>query len=433
MNRFVNLFALGFLLLACPLVQAQPAAAQTNGDHQPDEREIATRYSLYFENYKNKNYEDALPDLRWILAHAPGFPGNRDKNFERMIDIYEAMAESTPDAATKRAYLDSAIVMHHQVITTMKELGGELDEFVWTRERGKFIQKHLEDLDDIKGQVAESYLEAYEMDKMRLEPYYINVILYDYYSQGDIGALLELLEELIEIRGEEPKIKELLETYWQFIDPEQQIIFLEKKLEDNPDDVEATQKLCKLYQDEQMRDEMIEVCSRLMEMEPTPEILRMIIPMKIADGEYEEALVIFEQLKGMPGVTINSTDHFNAGVAEQGLERYARALQQYNQALRIAEDDSTRKKALSAVANAYATAMRSCNPTERKDRAVYWLIADAFIRAGDTNSANSYRPVFPSAEDIFYENSWTEGQQTSVSYTCRGITMSGTTTVRQGN
>ena len=58
--------ALVVLVLAAT---TQPVAAQTGGV----DPESAMHYSLYYENFKNENYTDALPDLHWILDNAPGF------------------------------------------------------------------------------------------------------------------------------------------------------------------------------------------------------------------------------------------------------------------------------------------------------------------------------------------------------------------------
>ena len=68
--------------------------------------------------------------------------------------------------------------------------------------------------------------------------------------------------------------------------------------------------------------------------------------------------------------------------------------------------------------------------SDREQKAVYWLIADAYRRAGMGGQASTYEQYAPNAEDIFYVKKWTKGQSTSVSYSCGGLTISGSTTVR---
>ena len=207
-------------------------------------------YSLYYENFKNENYKDALPDLHWILDNAPGFQRNKDTNFDRAVKAYEALAEQAENAEEKRVYLDSVLAMYDRAVPTIQGIGGEIDEFEWTRNKGRFIQKYLDDLDDHKEEAIESYRKAYDLDPARLDPYYLDVILSDHYTNGDIGGALDFLRELNEKRGEEEGVQNLIRKYFAVIPPEEQIEFLEEELAKRPDDVEVIQQLFELYEQE---------------------------------------------------------------------------------------------------------------------------------------------------------------------------------------
>ena len=116
------------------------------------------------------------------------------------------------------------------------------------------------------------------------------------------------------------------------------------------------------------------------------------------------------------------------GIAQQELENFGDAKRYYNQALEV---DPEYKAALKAIADLYATAVSRCGVKDREQAAVFWLIADAYSRAGDSGGAARMRSAFPTAEDVFYVKKWTNGGTTQVSYGCRGLSISGTTTVRQ--
>ncbi|NBC16604.1 MAG: hypothetical protein GVY18_04710, partial [Bacteroidetes bacterium] len=143
-------------LLVTGLVRAQPAAAQTS-DEEISDQDKAIHYSLYYENYKNENYTDALSDLRWILDKAPAYPRNKDTNFERAVEIYEAMAERAESPEDSRAWLDSALVIFDTAVPRLEELGAEVDKFVWLRDKGRFIQTHKDELPDLQDQAIAAY------------------------------------------------------------------------------------------------------------------------------------------------------------------------------------------------------------------------------------------------------------------------------------
>ncbi len=417
------------VLVVVGTTQAQPAAAQNDGS-APDKQETALHYSLYWENFKNQNYRDAMPDLRWILERAPGFPRDKDQNFERAVTAYEALAEEAASPEEKRALLDSALVMFDRAVPTLRGVGAEIDEFEWTRNKGRFIQKHLQDLDDRKEEAIGAYRKAYQIDPMRIDAYYLDVMLSDSYTKGDIGGVLDFLRELDEKRGDQEEIQNLVKKYFTVIPPDEQIAFLEKQLAADPENLEIIKQLFDLYEKEKYRDKMMEMAPRLLQMDPTPEILRLLTRMYIEDGEVDKAAELFVQLESTPNADIKAEDYYNMGIAQQGLGKYSSAREYFRKALQV---NPNFNRANQAIADLYATVVSECGVQDRKDKAVFWLVADAYQRAGNAAGAARYRSVFPSAEDIFFFNEWTEGASTSVSYTCRGLTISGTTIIRKSN
>ena len=385
-------------------------------------------YSLYYENFKNENYQDALPDLHWILDNAPGFLKKKDTNFDRAVTAYKALAEQETDAAMKRVYLDSVLAMFDRAVPAIQGIGGEIDEFQWTRDKGRFIQQNLDALEDQKGVAIEAYRKAYDLDPARLDPYYLDVLISDYYTNGDIGGALDFLRELKDTRGNEEGVENLIRKYFAVIPPEEQIAFLEEQMEADPENVEVIQQLFELYQQEEYHGKMMELAPKMLALDPTPGVLRLLTRMYLQDGDVDQAASVFNQMKNTPGVEMMAQDYHNMGIAQQEMENFGEAKSYYQQALQI---DPEYKAALKAIADLYATAVSRCGVKDREQAAVFWLIADAYNRAGDSNGAARMRSAFPTAEDIFYVQKWTNGGTTSVSYGCRGLSISGTTTVRQ--
>ncbi len=428
MNRALGcLLPVAALLCSCaltPLVLAQEAPNAS----PPDNRETRVHYSLYYENWKNKNWLDALPNLIWILENAPAFNRNTDINFERAVDIYEGLAIAEQDPAKKRAWFDSSLVIFDRAVPVLQSVDAEVDPFEWMRNKGRFIQTHIEHLGDKLPDLIDAYRAAYELDPMRINPYYLDVLINDLYQKADIGGALAFLRELQDIRGDEAEIENLIRKYFVIIPPDEQIAFLEEQYAAEPDNAEVITQLFELYQQEAYRDRMLELAPKILTMEPSVSTLRMLTRMYVEDGDNERAFELFEQMKALPDVHLRAEDYYNIGLAHQDMENYREAYNHYQQALR-ADPDFSRAEA--AIPNLYSTAVSACGVADREQAAVFWLIADAYARIGDSEGVRRMATAFPTAEDVFYVTRWTNGEPTQVSYSCRGLTISGTTTVRQ--
>lgn len=416
--RPTGLFAFLLLVVVTPV---RPALAQDDGC--PPEDEVKFHYSVYFENYKNQQYQDAIPDLHWVLRNCPGFPVSDDRNYERAVEAYEALAEAADSADVKRAYLDSALVMFEFAVPTLQRVGAEVDEFQWTRDKGRFIQKHLEDLPDWEDEIVKAYKKTYDLDPYRMQPYYIEYILNDWASDERFDEMLDLLEDLMNKRGEETEIQAIEKKYLDRIPDEEKRAFLEAKYATDPSDPDVTSQLATIY----IR---LGLLDKLRTMEPTPGILRVLMNQAIEDGDLAAAAAYLDQLQEMDSSAVSPDDYYNLGIAYQRADGYRAAKRYYDRAL---EHDADYQQAHLAIANLYATAVSKCGVNDRKQKAVFWLLSDTFQRIGETETATSYRKYFPDKEDVHFVPDWTEGATTTVTYTCRGLTISGSTVVRTSN
>ena len=420
--RCIPVTFLSFLIIIAALpvcIRAQ----NTLGD-----QETRIHYSLYYENFKNENFRDALPDLVWILYNAPGFSRNNDTNFKRAIQTFQALANAEEDPTKKRVWLDSALVHYERVIPVLSELDAEYDPFIWTRNKGRFIQTNINELVDQSTNMMAAYQAAYEMEPKRIDPYYLDVIISNKYQKGDIGGTLDFLRELKDRRGDEESIDALIRKYFVVIPPDEQIAFLEEQYEDDPENAELVTQLFELYQQEAYREKMLGLADKILALEPTPATLRVLTRMYIEDGNNEQAIETFRQMEAMPNVEIRPQDYYNLGLAYQDMEDFRQARQYFQSSMEV---DPDFQPARVAIPNLYSIAASSCGIGDREQAAVFWVIADWYARVGDQDGVKRMSAAFPTAEDIFYVARWNNGESTEVSYTCRGMTISGTTTVRQ--
>ncbi|MCB0718306.1 MAG: tetratricopeptide repeat protein [Bacteroidetes bacterium] len=384
-------------------------------------------YSLYYEDFKNKNYESALPSLRWILQNDPAFPQNSDRNFERAVETYREIAIQQSSDAERQAYLDSALAIFDTAVPKLQDIGAKVDEFEWTLERGKFIFENREFLPELEPEIATQYRKAFEMDPSRLDPYYLEYILADMVqNQEDKQAAVDFLNEIEAARGEEPAIQDLLKK-WRgalFTSPEERYDFLRSQLENDPDNLELLNEVMQLAQDLEYRDVVYEIGDRLLAVEPTAKVLRTLAQMKTSDGDYEGALDLLDQALGMATDDVDRRDiYFNMGIAEQQLGRLSKARTNFRQAIDL---DSSFGRAFMAIGDLYVTAIANCGSFDRRDRAVYWLVVDYYTRAKNADSSlasqantriNQYSKYFPEAEDKFFMK-WNTGESYRVDEGC---------------
>lgn len=429
--------ALAIAMLAAVIgLQASPAAAQPSPECNEDD--VPMNYSLYYEDYKIESWSTSLPYLKWIIQCAPGFPGNNDRNYERLVQVYEGLALNA-DGDMQRAYMDSALFVHDYAPDSLSASGVDVDPFDWVFGKGRFIQKHNALLPDVQTEVGGIYLQAYDLDHTRLQNYYVNYIIVDFVSKDRKGDAVDFMDRVETDFADDADVMNTIET-WRgqlFTSPEERMGFLESQVEKNPEDGELKAELLQLYIDEGIRDMAYELADEVMSDNPTGRLYRTVAKMRLDDGDTEEAIRLYEESLDMEGNQEAAREvYFNIGIAHQQEGRLASARSQFRRAL---DADPSYVQALIAIGDLYQTAVQGCGSFEREDRAVYWLAADYFDRAASRAENDAYanqarqrrqqiQRFFPTAEDKFFKN-WNPGDRYTINYGC--YTWIGeTTTVR---
>ncbi len=414
---------IGLFFLIATAGQMQPAAAQT----EVSDRDKRVHYSLYYENFKNDNFEAALPDLKWILANAPAFPSEDDRNFDRIVEAYVGLAEAASGEEQQRTYLDSALVYIERAVPVLEEAGAEVNLYEWRLRKGRLIQTHNEVLEDRRDEMIAAYEAAYQAAPDEIDPYYLERILRAFVLNEDKQGAIAFMEELRSTRGEEDEVDEILDEWGDriFTGPEERIAYLEGRLEDEPNNTEAMTELFDLYTQTNQRNEASRLANRLLETDPSPRIYRTVAQMRLEDNEPQKAFELYEQAVELAGDSVSAQIYYNMGIAQQQLEQYSRARTYFRQAVDV---DPNFGRAYLAIGDLYARAVSQCgaNQMQPTDQAVYWLATDYYQRASSAdpsieNAANrkisTYRQYFPSTETLFFEG-WEVGQSFSIDYGC---------------
>ncbi len=408
-----------FILLASPV-----RATAQDDECSDDKNEQLMNYSLYYEAFKNKDFQTSLPYLQWILRCAPGFTGKPpgdDRNFRRGVELYHGLAEAADDPAMKEAYMDSALALHDRAVPTLEDAGAEVDVHQWQFRKGRFIQANAELLPDEQNQVGELYLAVYEGNSEILNPlsYYVNVIIADMARNDMKQEAVDFMEDIESNYSGDEEVMQIVDSWRDrlFDSPEERMAFLEDQLDKNAGDLDIIEELIDIYKELEMREKLSGMIAEMLTINPTPKLYVEAGSMKLNDGNIDGAIEDFNKALEMEGGdSVAREANFNLGTALRQKGNLSQARTYYRRALR---EDPDFTQVYSEIANLYAEAVRECGGStmEREDRAVYWLVADYHERAGNARGAAQYKPYFPTAEDLFFKG-WNEGDEYPINYGC---------------
>ena len=415
---------LSLLLLA---LSATPASAQ---DSEPSKQEKLMHYSLYYENFKNDNFESARSYLLWILEHAPGTPDKDDDNYKRVVKLYEGLAKQAENEKTRKAYLDTAATHLTSAPQKMKKQDIKFSQYEWELRKGRFLEQHqgsLPDIEGLKTPVAH-YRNAFETAPKKIDPYYLQQIMNLHLQNNELQKALDFANTLEAKRGDNEEVANMISSTREKIfskNAQAQVAYLEKQVKQNPDSTQLLTELFNAYNQQGNVAKASELSKRLLKMGPPAETVREIAQMRLEDGRSEAALKAYARAVEQ-GAELTAEDHFNRGTAYQKMGQLAKARQEFQKAIEMRKDFG---RAYIAIGDLYARAVNECSGNEmsRGDKAVYWAVVDKYQQAKQVDSSISsvangkiqtYRKVFPTKEDIFYRSDWEQGGSYAIDEGC---------------
>jgi len=414
------------LLLLIAILGANALKAQVAPPAPPNGLSPIAAYSVWKENVDNKLYEMALPYGRWIVTHSPkditGYPAGRfngPKQFSRMIEVYENLAEEKKDPTVREAYLDSAIQMYDQAIQTFVD--GEIDPNDWKLNKGRFYQKNTNYFGNGLSVAYDLYeeviMDAPEDINSIADGYYIQITLANLVSQGEKERALAMIDAVEATASE--KLLSVIDNVRDklFDSPEERITFLQSQLEKNENDLSILGELADLYSRLEYFDEATEIAMKLYKLAPTSKNTFRVAKIEFDNAIYREAIGYYEQVLNKTSDK-DTLKEVNLRLAEsyKNVESYEKARSFARAASKL---DSQWGQPYLMISEIYAAAVSNCSggQVDRNDKAVYWLVLDYLDKAKSVDSStnnivarryNSYTPVTPSVEDKFYQG-WEKG------------------------
>lgn len=432
----------GIIFMSSTVLQAQSSVSP------PDGLPEAAAYSIFYENYKNDNYESAIRYGRWIWEGMPetieGYSRfNLETNLERLVTSYAELAKQQEDPSLRSAYLDTTDIIFDKVFNSIDEL--TFEEYEWHFDRGRFYQENSDFIDDAMTKASEEYMSAFELKTEEFtqlaDGYYTQVMVQQLVSDGKKDVALSVIEQA------SPHANEKLISYFDntrdklFDSPEERIAFLKGQMANNPEDTEIMAELRDIYVQQEMRSEAQALNEKLYELNPSYENTRALAEFAVNNANYNNAVKYLKEALGKA-----PDDEEKAEIALELSDTYLNS-NQLQEARRFARQaaqlDSDWGQPYVQIASVYARAVSECTSGRkmtRDDKVVYWLVLDYLDRAQrvDSQMANtvkrqyqSYEPVTPTTEDKFFKG-WETGDEMSVDSSidsCYGW-ISETTTVR---
>ena len=155
MKKLILITAFIFLGSSWSLAQTEQSSAQP-----PSGMSEIQAYSIFYENYKNDSFEEAIKFGRWMWQGMPetieGYSRfELQRQIDRLTTAYSEVAQKKQDPTLKEAYVDTALLIYDRAFEKFSE---DTDaKFDWYIKRGRMLQTHS-DLQTMKNKMSDRTL-----------------------------------------------------------------------------------------------------------------------------------------------------------------------------------------------------------------------------------------------------------------------------------
>ena len=416
----------GLLLLTNSGLKAQDCTATP-----PYEMNELAAFSIFQDNYKNKDYPFALMYGRWLLCsktkELEGYPRfSLASQYPKFIDIYTQIGLGEQDPSIREAYIDTALNLFEEQFTVFTD--EEVDKYELHQDRGRYLLENYQNIDDGLNMAYGDFKAMFDMDVEKTtllgEGYYVRVVIDDLVRKGEKDMVISMIDQATAYAGLE------LSTYFDdtleslFNTPEERLEFCGAKLEENPESIEDLKCVAEAQEDLNMTVEFLQTTLLIHELEPTFDSALTLAETEKGNSSYTSAAEYFKQALEMAD---NDTDKKNINLE---LADVYSSTGELSTSKRYVQDalaiDDAFGRAYIKLASIYGQAVSSCTESrklEARDKVVYWVVVDYLTRAKSvdasvTNTVNSqlatYEAVTPSTEDKFFTLAYEQGQRVQV-------------------
>jgi tetratricopeptide (TPR) repeat protein len=385
--------------------------------------EVKVNYSLAAENFKNEDYNAALPYVRWLLTNAPTVY-NGERIHRRAVDTYAALSSAAEDEALKAAYLDTALTLLRTAPPTLKDADAPFNEARWELDFGNFIERHGNSIAGLEDEAVDHWILAYGIDPVGLDPYYVRKIVEAYAATDRADEASDFMNNAEQHYASNAELMQFFDDTRNelFKSPEERIAFLQGELAEEPDNVDLIRELFGIYGAMSMSAEQEEMGARLLELDPSMATYIELADIKNSNADYSAALELYAKALEGAGedAELKRDLEFKMALTNYDMGRLQTSR---THARKTLSHDKSFGRAYLLIGDILVKAVQD-SEFEREDRAVYWLAMDYFERAGSVDSAQrlksrqkvqQYTQYMPTKEDKFFQG-WNDGDEYAVNY-----------------
>lgn len=392
----------------------------------PYEMSNLQAYSLFYENYRTKQYDLANQFGEWMLYALPReIEGNPqftlEKQFERFVEVYSGLAKAESDPTVRIQYYNKVQDLFRRVNEVFEP--EEIDVFQWKITKGSFFQQNFASIPGALDSTYAAYQEAFDLDYQRLaqisDGYYVRLLIDNYTTKRMKEEAFAIIDKVEPVAS--PGLLTVIDEARNklFDSPEERIGFLTSKVEENPENQDMIKELAELQNEAGSREEAIALYTRLYELNPSFDNTFVLAEIEASNANYRRSNeLLTEALTKAPSDKEKKEVALDISKNYQNLEDLSNARRFARQASQI---DPAWDAPFLEMARIYAAAVSACTQgrsVEREDRTVYWLVLDYLDKAKSVNPSQSsaftrsyaqYEAAMPSTEDKFF-SSWTAGE-----------------------
>lgn len=392
----------------------------------PYEMGYLEAYSLFYENYRTKQYDLANQFGEWMLYALPRqIEGNPqftlEKQFERFVEVYSGLAKNESDPTVRMEYYTKVQDLFRKVNDVFES--GEIDQFQWKITKGTFFQQNYASIPGALDSTYAAYQEAFDLDYQRLaqisDGYYVRLLIDNYTAKRMKEKAFAVIDKVEPVAS--PGLMGVIDEARNklFDSPEERIGFLRGKIEASPEDQALLKELAELLDENGNRSEAIDLYTRLYQLNPSFENTLILAEIEASDAQYRRSNELYmEALEKAPSDQKKKEVAIDISKNYQSLEDLVNARRFARQASQL---DPSWDEPYIEIARIYAAAVSACTQgrtVDREDRTVYWLVLDYLDKAKSVNSSQTsaftrsyaqYEAAMPSTEDKFF-SSWTTGE-----------------------
>ena len=402
------------ILILLVSVITQETYAQIN--YGTDSATCVTKYQIYRNDYKNKNYEEALKNWRWVFYNCPQFNENIFSNAPKII--YHQIKKNDNN---KSAYIDTLMMVYDQRIQyfgreslVLGKKGIDLLKYNSSKyeEAYEMLRKSVESLGNSSSPTAiVSYFKSITIMEKKTEQFEKQDVLNAYVFLVDV-----IDYNLVNNQKYEKNYKIALTNVENMFTPyascEDLINVFQSKFEEGKEDINFLKKITLLLSKKHCTDnELYFSAATLMhQLEPSASSAYEMGNMNVVKKNYSVA-----------------TDYFNQAIKlEEDNEKKSQYYLQLSYAYQMNGSYSSARSAANSAASLrpnwgepylrigdiYVSSASSCG--DGFDRAtVYWVAVDAFMKAKSVDEVlrekankrvSTYSKYFPTKENCFFND-----------------------------